>query len=446
MKRSSYLIFVAFILIIAGCKKDEAEEQAKGRPYTPRMFNEISLFPENPDSIRIMSIGDGINFTGLKYSPAGKVKVSWKVNGTEVASTDSFLFRATEGGEFRIRLDVSYNGDTSSRYRDVFVIPATYQKKPGTSVVLSYLNDTASYKYIDWNTVTHIAYKVATINATGVMDISKGEPYRKAEELVGRAHMKGVPVLLSVSGALSGDGWAVSSSNNFGAVITDAAKRAALVVSIRNYIAAKKMDGVDIMMTDINSTGAIINANCTATGLLLNDLRAALGAGAIITVTVPTNVYHDRYPDLSAASWLNVHAFEDGLTVGPGKALGQSSGYNYFVAGATLWKAKYPASRLVIGIPAFGLRYNSLDANGNNLSWTSYNYIAYKDILAAVPAAFDKEYAAISKGVYFNGVPLATQKANYLKQNGFLGAYIWAGDYDVKGANSLTGTIFNILK
>lgn len=448
MKGSTYLLLALLTgcCFFAACKKDEADTQAEGRSFTPRVFNEASVFPENPDSVRVMSIGETLPFTGLQYSPGGKAKISWKVNDAEVSTADSFLFKAAEGGTFRIRLEVSYEGFTTSRYRDVFVIPGTYKKKDAAGVVLAYLNDTAGYKYIDWSTITHLAYKVATINAAGVVDVSKGEAYRKAEELTGRAHLNGVPVLLSISGALSGDGWSVSQSNNFGAVITDAAKRVALVKFIAGYIAAKKMDGVDIMMTDINASSAIINDNIAATGLLLNELRAALGANAIISVTVPANQYYSRYPDLSAATWLNVHAFEDGQHVGPGKVPGQPSGYNYFVTGAQLWKAKYPASKLVIGIPAFGLRYNQLDADGNNLGWTSYNYIPYKDILAAVPTAADKEYADISKGVYFNGLPLVTQKAGYLKQNGFLGAYIWTADYDVKGANSLTATIFNLLK
>jgi hypothetical protein len=278
------------------------------------------------------------------------------------------------------------------------------------------------------------------------MDISKGEIARKAEETVGRAHLAGVPVLLGISGALSADGWSVSQSNQFGAVITEPAKRAALVQSIKAYVTAKKMDGVDLLMTDINATTAIINANIAATGLLLNDLRAALGVDAIITVTAAGSTYYDRYPDLSAANWINVHAYEDGVHVGPGKELGQPSGFDYFVKCAGLWKTKYPASKIVMGIPAFGLRYNSLDDNGNNLNWTSYNYIPYRDILAAVPTAASQEYAAISKGVYFNGVPLVTQKAAWLKQNGFHGAYIWMGEYDVTSEQSLTANIFNSLK
>ncbi|MCK7555150.1 glycosyl hydrolase family 18 protein [Chitinophaga sedimenti] len=446
MKKISLLLYIALAFLGTGCEKDEAKEQAEGRPFTPRIFNFASLFPEHPDSIRILNIGQTMSFTGLKFSPAGKASLSWKVNDKEVATGETYEFTPTQGGDYIISVNASWEGKTATRNRRVFVIPDTYERKPAGPVVMAYLNDTAGHKYVNWDVTTHLAYKVATITAAGAMDISKGELNRKAEEIVGRAHLKGIPVLLGISGALSADGWSVSSSNNFGAVLTDAAKRAALVQSIKAYVTAKRMDGVDIMMTDINTTAAIINANCAATALLLNELRAALGDNAILTVTVTTNLYHDRYGSLAAANWLNVHAFEDGLHVGPGKALGQPSGYDYFVTGANLWKAKFPANKLVIGIPAFGLRYNQLDAAGNNLSWTSYGYMPYSAILAAVPTAFDKEFAAISQGVYFNGVPLVTQKAAFLKQNGFLGAYIWAGDYDVKGNNSLTAAVFNSLK
>lgn len=446
MKRYYSQILIAALFATIGCKKDEAESQAKGRPFTPRIFNEVSLFPENRDSVRVLSVGDTLAFTGLQYSPGDKVNINWKVNDSIVSTDKQYYFVSKKGGAYRIAVNVSYQGDTTKRYRDVFVIPASYERKQANNVVMAYISDTSGYKYINFATMTHLAYKVATINAAGNMDVSKGEPFRKAEEIVGRAHMAGVPVLLSVSGALSADGWSVSQSNNFGAVATDAAKRAALVQSIKSYVAAKKMDGVDILMADINASTAIINANIAATGLLLNDLRTALGNNAILTVTVTGSTYYDRYPDLSSANWINVHAYEDGQHVGPGKPLGQPSGFDYFVKCANLWKSRLPANKIVMGIPAFGLRYLTLDANGNNLSWSSYNYIPYKDILAAVPAAADKEFAAIAQGVYFNGVPLVTQKAAWLKQNGFLGAYIWTGDYDVTGQNSLTANIFNTLK
>jgi len=446
MKRTASifsLVFSLLCVLITGCRKDEVTAQEDNDLFIPRIFKETLLFPA---TTQILNIGQTVDFSGLSYSPADLAQISWKVNDKEVSTIKDYKFIPTEGGDFRVKLDVSYQGKTSSRFADFFVLPNSYTPKTYTNVMLSYLTENGSASNIDWNTVTHVAYKVATVTAAGVFDVSKGEVNRKADELVGRAHINGVPVLLGISGALSADGWSVSSSNNFGAVLTDVTKRAALVQSIKAYITLKKMDGVDVMMTDINSTTAIINANIAATGLFITELRAALGTQAIITATVTSNTYYSRYPDLSIANWVNVHAFEDGTHVGPGIALGQPSSYNYMVSSAALWKTKLPGAKLVIGIPAFGLRYNTLDANGNNLSWASYNYIPYSEILTAVPDAFDKEYANISKGVYFNGIPLVTQKGTYLKANGFLGAYIWAGDYDVKGAKSLTATLFSTLK
>ena len=442
-------LIVTIVFAISCSNEDEAASQAEGRVFIPRVFNETSLFPENVDSVRVLSVNQPLVFSGLKFSPGGKVAISWKINDTEVSTDPNYTFVSEQGGDFRIKLDVSYEGTTISRYRDVFVVPPTYTPKTSNNFIVSFLTDNANDKSIEWDKITHAVYKIATVTATGTMDVSKGEAHRKAEKLVGRGHLNGVPVLLGISGALSGDGWNVNGSFNFGNAIRDNAKRAALVTAIKNYITAKKMDGVDIMMTDIGGAAASVTPSMVAVGTFINDLRTALGAQAIITTTVTSDNTHTRYPanSLSGANWINVHAFEDGLHVGPNAVLGQSSGYDYFVSCANIWKAKYPTSKLVIGIPAMGLRYNTLNASGNNLSWTSYDYIPYKTILDLVPNVFDKEYtASIAKGVYFNGVPLVTQKAAYLKANGYLGAYIWAGDYDTKEANSLTRAISTSLK
>src|SRR5699024_5462787 len=125
-------------------------------------------------------------------------------------------------------------------------------------------------------------------------------------------------------------------------------------------------------------------------------LKAALPDGSIITVTVAMNYQHWEYSDLSAATWVNVHAFEDNLHVAPGAPVGQSSSYDYMVSGVGIWEGSFhgmPADKIVIGIPAFGLRYDALDDNGNNLSWGSYSYMAYKDILAVDSTVYNKNKA-----------------------------------------------------
>jgi len=70
----------------------------------------------------------------------------------------------------------------------------------------------------------------------------------------------------------------------------------------------------------------------------------------------------------------------------------------------------------------------------------------YREILAADATASEKEYLPnIGKGVYYNGIPLVEQKAAYIRDNNFKGAYIWAGDYDVSGEKSLIKALYETL-
>jgi hypothetical protein len=436
--RKELLVILLAVLGFAGCKKDIAAEQENSNPIYPRIFDNKRVFA----GAYIINEGDTAKFIGLQYTPADKVKINWMVNDSLASTATSFNFKPSTGGEFTIKLVVSYNGDTSSRSTKVLVNPSTYTFKPYTSVTMAYLTSAGTAASINWKNVTHVAYKVGLVAPDGSLDVSAGEINQTADELVARAHINGVPIIMGISGRLSGiDGWAIYDTNDFGTPIQDPAKRTALVAAIKAYIAKKKMDGVDIMMTDINSDTT--PANMAAIGPLLTELRAALPAKDIITVTVTVNYQHWNYPDLSAADWVNIHAFEDNIHIGPGAPVGQSSSYDFMVSSAAIWTQFHlPANKIVIGMPAFGLRYDALDGSGNNLSWGSYSYVTYSDILAFDPSAATKEETNMNFGVYFNGVPLVTKKAAYAKSNGFKGCYLWAEDYDVQGPNSLLSAIY----
>jgi GH18 family chitinase len=233
-------------------------------------------------------------------------------------------------------------------------------------------------------------------------------------------------------------------------VISDPAKRATLVSTLATYVKDRKIDGIDVMMTDIgNDNGAISTKSIQSVGPFISELKAALPANSIVTATVTTNYMHWDYPSLLHATWINVHTFETGANVGPGATRGQQSPLWYMNDASAIWINKgYPKSKLVLGIPAFGLRYNELDANGNNASWGSYDYIPYRNIISTSkdPDIHNKEYDPnLSKGVYFNGIPLVTQKAEFIRNNGFKGAYIWAGDYDTMDSKSLIKTIYDTI-
>ena len=374
MKKIPHILLSLLVILAWGCKE---ENEVNEGPMHPRIFDAGLVF-QSPS--RIIREGESAVYNRLMFSPKPneKTKVSWKVNGQEVSTDTSFTFTPTGGGEFEIKLEATYNGQTATRISKVLVSPGSYTRKSYSHVVMSYLSENGTSANVNWDDITHLAFNGARVLPDGGVDFSKGNQNQNVDELVARGHIKGVPVLLGVTGRLSGiDGWSLYNSTDFGSVISDPAKRTALVKTVTDYVTARKLDGVDVMMTDLSNDDYSISAkSAQSVGPFVAALKAALPAGSIVTLTATVNYMHWEYTDLSAADWINVHAFENGVTVGPGAPLGQPSPLSFMVDAAAIWRNKgIAANKIVLGIPAVGLRYNALDVNGNNASWGSYDYM-----------------------------------------------------------------------
>ena len=439
------LIFflITGIVTIQSCKKNIAKEPEFGPGDYPRIFYMGDVFPASV----IINEGDTAIYNNLKYSPAGKVKIDWYVNDVIMSHDTSFNFVPTTGGEFKIKLSVTYNGLTSVRSSEVLVKPSSYTPKDFPKVVMGYLSTDGVAADVQWNHITDLAVQMGKVSADGSLDVTRGNTNQLMDELVARGHNRGIPVILGIYGRLTPvDGWALYGSDDMGPALRDPAKRAGLVAQLKQYVTNTKLDGVDVMFTDFNGA-ADYSASLAALGPFVSELKAALPTGNIVTVTVTPGWQHWEYPDLSAADWVNVRAYEDGVHVGPGAPVGQASSLDYMTTTADIWKNFHlPANKIVIGFPVFGLRYNQLDSDGNNLSWGSYDYITYKDILAIDPSADSKEMINSAQGIYYNGIPLITQKANYIQASDFKGMYGWYIDADATDSTkSLFKTAFDIL-
>lgn len=446
MKKITYLILTCLVAVFAGCKKDL--KYTEDSNFYPRIFDNGNVF-RTPN--RIINEGQSAVYGGLVFSPkAGeKTKITWKLNGEVVSEDTTYTFTPTGGGQFEIKLEASYNGQTSTRISNVLVSPTTYTPKTYSYVSMGYLSENGVAASVNWDNVTHIAFNGARVIAGGAVDFSKGNLNQNIDEIVARGHIASTPVLLGVSGTLSGiDGWALYNSTNFGSVISDPTQRAALVTTLKDYVALHKLDGIDIMMTDVSNDFYDVSATAIQSITpFLNSLRAELPASAIITVTGGVSYMHWEYGNLSQADWINVHAFED-AAVGPGIPRAQPSSYAHFVNAANIWAnfRGIPKNKIVLGLPAFGLRYNAIDANGNNESWGSYDYVPFKNIVAIDAAAASKEFVDSAFGIYYNGFPLINEKTTFIKDGGYKGAYLWALDYDADGENSLMATIHTALQ
>lgn len=438
-----WLVLGLGTLLLAACNKDIADDPEFGPGDYPRIFYAQGNFPQAV----IINQGQTATYGGITYSPAGKVKINWKVNDEVKSNDTTFKFTPTAGGEYSIKLEVELNGLVSTRSSQVIVKPATYTRKNFNKVVMGYLSIDGLGADVKWNYVTHVAAQFGRVSSDGALDVTRGNANQLADELVARGHIRGLPVLLTLFGRITPvDGWALYESDDMGTALRNAGTRAALVTQVKNYLAASKMDGVDVMMTDFNGSPNY-SANLAALGLFVKELRAALPTDAIITITAGAGWQHWEYPDLTPVDWVNVRAFEDGVHVGPGAPVGQASSLDYMKTAANIWAQFHvPASKVVVGFPAFGLRYNELDANGNCAGWAAYDYTTYKAILAIDPTADTKEYINASKGVYYNGVPLVKQKAEFIKTSAYKGMYGWYIDADATDTTkSLFRNVFRTL-
>jgi hypothetical protein len=436
-------VVITGITLLYACKKDIAEDPEFGEGDYPRIFYAQGNFPQ----AIIINQNDTAKYGGITYSPAGKVKISWKVNDQVKSNDTSFAFVPTAGGEYNIKLEVELNGLISTRSSQVVVKPATYTRKNFNKVVMGYLSYDGLGTDVKWPFITHLAAQIGRVSSDGALDITRGNANQLADELVARGHIRGIPVLLALFGRLTPvDGWAFYESDDMGPALRNASLRAGLVTQVKNYLAATKMDGVEVMMTDFNGSPNY-SANLAALGLFIKELRTALPANSIITISAGTGWQHWEYPDLTPVDWVNVRAFEDGVHVGPGAPVGQASSLDFMKTAADLWRQFHvPAEKIVVGFPAFGLRYNELDANGNCASWGAYDYTTYKNILTLDAAANVKEFVNSSKGIYYNGVPLIKAKADHIKTTNYKGMYGWYMDADAADSTkSLFRTAFRAL-
>lgn len=423
---SKYLLILSGLIVLVACKKDLAPEPEFGEGDYPRIFYQGDVFPASV----IIEENDTAVYDNLVFSPAGKVNIKWLVNDELMSEDTVFNFVPSAGGEFNIKLEAEYNGLISTRVSQVIVKPSSYTPKPYTKVLLGYLSGTGTAASVKWNNITHLSAQLGQVSADGFVDITRGNANQLADELVARGHNRGVPVLLSIAGRLTPiDGWALYASDDMGPAIRDADLRASVVEQVVSYVTARKMDGVDIIMTDFNGA-AEYGANLAALSPFISELKAALPAGSIVTATVTVGWQHWEYPDMSAADWVNVHAFENGANVGPGAPVGQQSPFSFMVDAANIWANKLPAEKIVLGFPVFGLRYNELDGDGNNASWGSYDYITYSGILGLDATADTKDFIQSSEGIYYNGIPTIQEKADYVKTSSFKGMYGWYMDAD----------------
>jgi len=279
-------------------------------------------------------------------------------------------------------------------------------------------------KNIPFSKLTHINYAFAEIDPE---DYSLEYDSNKFLELVETAHKKNksIKVLMSVGG------W--TGSKYFSKMVSSSSNRSKFVKSVKRMIDASNADGVDIDWEYPGTSGAYDNydaENDTKNLLkLLKELRETLGSSKLITAAVPFNTFevnHKPLKDMSefaklfdfinimaydfSGSWSSIISHQSALYTT------HESDNGYSLAGAVKnWmEAKFPAKKIVVGVPAYGRSWISSSSSNHGLHQKPKNSYPKGD----EEDHMDSDTKRYSSTWKYKNIRKQVLKSNYVKSTG----------------------------
>ncbi|MFQ5571361.1 MAG: glycoside hydrolase family 18 protein [Rhodothermales bacterium] len=274
---------------------------------------------------------------------------------------------------------------------------------------------------IRWDKLTRVIYAFAFPTPDGGLDTGD---LMQIDPLVAAAHARGVEVYLSIGGGGGSDTFPVMAAN--------AEARTRFAQTIRDYLGAHCLDGVDIDWErwTKDSNNIPLASEKASLVALLHDLRNALHpVGLKISVDVfATHWIGQHYDDAvhPLVDYVHVMAYNfSGPWSAPGphssflQAVGTGSGST--ATGLAYWTRfrNWPKEKIILGVPFYG---RDFDTNGGA-------GITYADIVARHVGASNLDRVA---NIYYNGVPTITAKTQFVVDNGYPGVMIWEIGQDVR--------------
>lgn len=271
---------------------------------------------------------------------------------------------------------------------------------------------------LDYAKVTHLNLAFENpVNDAG--DLSFHE---QDAALLAQAAAHGVPVLISIGGALSND---PPLPARYEGLLADSAHRAAFVGKLTRYVSAHGFAGVDVDLE-----GPCITPSY---GAFIADLAAALQPqGKLLTAAFAEANGGDRVPPAALArfDFVNIMAYD---ATGPWRpaVAGQHSSMEFAAGSVRYWLGRgLPKDKAVLGVPFYGYGFGEAFRS---------NPYPYREIVEKFPGA--EKLDQIGDTIWYNGVPTTRAKAAYARAQGLGGIMIWSLNSDAPGPRSLLDAI-----
>lgn len=469
-------VLLLIVLLISASQLDAyakpkkvADKQA---PTAPQNLTAISV-SQTSISLKWTSSTDNVAVSSyLIYKDstyiASTTGTTYTVSGLAASTTYNFYVKAK---------DARGNISTGS---NVLTVTTSPYIQTSTKIVTAYYAGWSAYSgytplNIQANGITHINYAFATISND--LKIAMGDSYIDPTNFAQLEKLKAAyPQLKTL---ISVGGW--NGSGKFSDVALSDSSRTVFADSVIAFIKQYGFDGVDIDWEYPVSGGLSTNVTRTADKtnytLLLQKLREKLdtqgqldgkkylltiagGAGYTYASNTELNLIAN-YVDYASIMTYDLHGIWDAYTDlnAPLYTPSESSPqYKISVDQAVkLWISKgFPASKLVMGVPFYGYKYNSVSGGGTGIfkSYSGGSAITYDSLLSSYinNASYTKYFHSDALVPWlFNGSTFISYddetsiefKAKYIVQNNLAGAAIWELSQN-KGGQLLNALILNL--
>ncbi|KAG9301220.1 hypothetical protein G9A89_012603 [Geosiphon pyriformis] len=356
----------------------------KGIPRSDKKKIKTMKFCEKPQSSSLFIIFISllsINFISTKVNAAPSNDTT-SVNTTNSTDPNTVLVSASQ--------NTSVSTNVPSITSSSIAIPTSTPistSKFANNVIVGYYPDwrmtQLAVNNLYWSKITHINYAYAVLDDQFAPTISFNSA-ATLSTLIWYAHNYKVQVLLTIGG------W--NGSQKFSTLVSNPANRAAFISATIAIIKKYDLDGVDIAWEypGRKSLKCNIINNATDTSdflILLQELRAALGTGKLITTAVrpePFDGPNGPIPNVSdfakVVDWINIMAYDMSVDDNSGQEWIKITGPNApfqnvpgkghqlsFTQAATAWlKAGMPASKIVMGVEFIGHSQTALEPMTDN--------------------------------------------------------------------------------
>lgn len=390
-------------------------------------------------------------------SPSDGASYKWTLDGKVISTEKDLNYPIEEEMIGVLKFEVVRKDASNSRTTNLLV-PKAFKPKIYNKKSIAFLTNNGSIADVDWNNITHLIISSVVVESNGKLDVS-GIKNLNMSTLMTYAHHYGVYVMLEVSGVLGSYLNAVPLYGSYtfydNAVSSGYQSLAnAIIEEAKN----QGVDGINIYMDKANTANGEFD-NPTALTAFYSYLGSQLKANKnviegndydyLLSMSVVAGWTRGSIRDaakLPIYDWVNVLAFamED---LSPSPHSSQWAAENEINSWISGWIGPITANRLVLAVPAFGLRYKGVPKDYTWANLGQYTeYISYKDLCTDYANAYSKNEIILTDNggdnakevdkIYYDGIPAIQSKVAFVQTADLGGMAIWSIENDSKEAGS----------